>query len=117
MRKVALRIGLVLAAAALALPMMAKSDKASDTKAKSTTLNIYQPVKFGDAMVKPGTYKLVIENDKATIQDGKKVVASANGKWEERKEKADATGFESTNGQVNDVFIGGDTHVFVLNQS
>lgn len=118
MRKVTLRIGLALAAAALVLPMMAKSDKPSaDTKAKSTTLNIYQEVKFGDTMVKPGSYKLVIENGKATIEDGKKVVAAASGKWEERNQKADATGFETTNGQVNDVFIHGDTGVFVLNQS
>jgi len=117
MRKVALRIGLALAAAALVLPMMAKSDKASSDKSKSTTLNVYQQVKFGDTMVKPGTYKLVIENGKATIEQGKKVVASVNGKWEERNQKADATGFETTNGQVNDIFIGGDTGVFVLNQS
>jgi hypothetical protein len=117
MRKVALRIGLTLAAAALALPMMAKSDKASSDKPKSTTLNIYQPVKFGDTMVKPGTYKVVIDNGKATVQDGKKVVASVDGKWEERNQKADATGFETTNGQVNDIFIGGDTAVFVLNQT
>jgi polyhydroxyalkanoate synthesis regulator phasin len=118
MSKVALRIGLALAAAALVLPMMAKSAKPStDAKAKSTTLNIYQAVKFGDTMVKPGSYKLVIENGKATVEDGKKVIATANGKWEERNQKADATGFETTNGEVNDVFIHGDTSVFVLNQS
>lgn len=117
MRKVAMRFGLALAALALTLPMMAKSDKPSEGKTKSTTINIYQPTKFGDTMVKPGSYKLVIDAQKATLQDGKKVVASVPGRWEDRKQKADSTGFESTNGQVSNIFIQGDTGVFVLNQS
>ena len=107
------RIVFVIALGLAVLPMAAKSDKPSD-KPKSTTLSILNPIKFGDTVVKPGTYKLVIENDKATIQDGKKVVATMNGKWEERKIKANATGFETTNGQVDDIMVGGETRVFVL---
>jgi hypothetical protein len=115
MRKVAFRLVLGFAAVALALPMMAKSPKpATDTKAKSATLTIDAPVKFGDTMVKPGTYKLVIDNDKASIENGKTVVASASGKWEDRKQKADSTGFETTNGQVDTIFLHGDSSAFVL---
>lgn len=116
MRKVAFRLGLAVAALALTLPMMAKSDKpaASDAKAKSATLTIDAPVKFGDTMVKPGSYKVVIENDKASIESGKKVIASAPGKWEESKQKADSTGFETTNGQVDSIFLHGDASAFVL---
>jgi hypothetical protein len=119
MRKVALRLGLSLAAVAMALPMMAKTDKPakSDVKAKNTSIMIGAPVKFGDTMVKPGTYKLVIDSDKATIENGNKLVASAAGRWEDRKQKAEATGFDSTNGQVDDIFLHGDTNVFVLNGS
>ena len=118
MKKTAFRLVLALAAVALALPMMPKSPKpAKDAKAKSTTLNIYQPVKFGGTMVKAGSYKLVIDNDKATIEDGKKTVASATGHWEDRKAKADSTGFETTDGAVQDVFIHGETNVFVLSGS
>ena len=119
MRKTALRLVLALAAVALALPMMAKSPKPAkdDAKAKSTTLNIYQPVKFGGTMLKAGSYKLVIDNDKATIEDGKKTVASSSGHWEDRKAKADSTGFETTDGAVQDVFIHGESSVFVLSGS
>jgi hypothetical protein len=113
MRKVAFSLGLAVAALALTLPMMAKP-AASDAKAKSATLTIDAPVKFGDTMVKPGSYKLVIENDKASIESGKKVIASAPGKWEERKQKADSTGFETTNGQVDSIFLHGDASAFVL---
>ena len=54
--------------------MMAKSPKPAktDAKAKSTTLNIYQPIKFGGTVVKAGSYKLVIDGEKATLEDGKK---------------------------------------------
>jgi hypothetical protein len=112
MRKVAFRLGLAVAALALALPIMAKTDNAA--KPKSATLTIDSPVKFGDSMVKPGTYKIVIENEKASIENGKDVVASANGRWEDRKQKADSTGFETTNGQVDTIFLHGDNNAFVL---
>lgn len=119
MRKVALRLGLTLAAVAMALPMMAKTDKPpkDDAKAKNTTIMISAPVKFGTTTVNPGTYKLVIDNEKATIENGNKLIASAPGRWEDRKRKADATGFDSTNGQVEDIFLHGDSSVFVLNGS
>jgi len=116
MRKVAFQLVLAVATVALALPMMAKDTKpANSEKAKSATLTIDAPVKFGSTTLKPGTYKVVIDNDKATIENGKTVVASAPGRWEDRKQKADSTGFETTNGQVDDVFLHGDSGVFVLN--
>jgi hypothetical protein len=113
MRKAAFRLVLALAAVTLALPLMAKPAN-SDAKPKSATLTIDSPVKFGDTMVKPGTYKLVIDNDKASIENGKTVVASSSGKWEDRKQKADSTGFETTNGQVDTIFLHGDSSAFVL---
>jgi hypothetical protein len=116
MKKVAFRLVLALGAVALALPMMAKSPKpATDAKPKSATLTLDAPVQFGTTTVKPGTYKLVIDNDKATIENGNKVIANAPGRWEDRKQKADSTGFETTKGQVDDIFLHGDTRVFVLN--
>lgn len=117
MRKVAFRIGVALAAIALTLPMMAKADKASEAKAKNTTLTIDAPVQFGSTMVNAGTYKLVIDNQKATIQNGNKVIASVAGHWEERKQKADSTGFETTSGKVDEIFVHGDSNVFVLGSS
>jgi len=116
MRKVAFQFVLAVATVALALPMMAKTANPAkpDVKTKSATLTIDSPVKFGSTALKPGTYRIVIDNDKATIENGNTVVASASGRWEDRKQKADSTGFETTNGQVDDVFLHGDSSVFVL---
>jgi hypothetical protein len=116
MRKVAFRFGLTLAAIALALPMMAKTDKPSKTesKPKSATLTLDAPVKFGSTMVNAGTYKLVIDNDKATVENGKQTIASVAGHWQEGKQKADATGFEATNGQVDQIFLRGESNTFVV---
>jgi hypothetical protein len=116
MRRIVFRLALAIAAVTLTLPVMAKTaDKAnSDAKPKSATLTIDAPVKFGTTMVNPGTYKLVIDNEKATIENGKTVIASAPGRWEDRKQKSDSTGLETTNGQVDDIFLHGDSSVFVL---
>lgn len=119
MRKVALRFGLALMAIALALPVMAKTDNSAKTesKPKNATLTLDAPVKFGSTMVNAGTYKLVVENDKATLESNNKVVASVPGHWQEGKQKADSTGFETTNGQVDQIFLHGDTGAFVVSGS
>ena len=117
MRKVAFRLGLALAALALTLPMMAKADSktaSSEAKPKNTTLTIDSPVKFGDTTVKPGTYKLVIDSDKATLENGKAVVASAAGHWQDGKQKVESTGFETTNGAIDTIFVHGESSAFVL---
>ena len=118
MRKVAVRFGLALATIALALPMMAKTDAAkTESKPKNATLTLDAPVKFGSTMVNAGTYKLVIENDKATVENGNKVVATVGGHWQDGQKKADATGFETTNGQVDQIFLRGNSGTFVVSGS
>jgi hypothetical protein len=116
MKKIAFRFGLALMAIALALPVMAKTDSAkTESKPKNATLTLDAPVKFGSAMVNAGTYKLVIENDKATLEsNNNKVVASVPGHWQEGKQKADSTGFETTNGQVDQIFLHGNSGAFVV---
>jgi hypothetical protein len=118
MRKVAIRLGLALMAIALALPVMAKTDAAkTENKPKNATLTLDAPVKFGSTMVKAGTYKLVIENDKATVENGNKVVASVGGHWQEGQKRADSTGFETTNGQVDQIYLRGNSGMFVVSGS
>lgn len=106
-------------AIALALPVMAKTDNSAKTesKPKNATLTLDAPVKFGSTMVNAGTYKLVVENDKATLESNNKVVASVPGHWQEGKQKADSTGFETTNGQVDQIFLHGASGAFVVSGS
>lgn len=120
MRKVAFQFGLALMAIALALPVMAKTDNSAKTesKPKNATLTLDAPVKFGSTMVKAGTYKLVIDNDKATLEsNNNKEVASVAGHWQDGKQKADSTGFETTNGQVDQIFLHGNSGAFVVSGS
>lgn len=115
MRKVAFQVVLAIAALALTLPVLAKSAKPSpDVKTKSTSLTVNEPTKFGDTMVTPGKYKVVFDTDKATIMNGNKTVVTITGHWEDHKQKAEATGFESTGGKVDEIIVGGDTSVFVV---
>jgi hypothetical protein len=113
MRKVAFQLVLAVAALALALPMLAKS-ASTDVKGKSTTLDVTSSIMFGGTMVPPGKYKIVFDTDKATIMNGNKTVATFPGHWEDRKQKAQGTGFQSTGNKVDEIMVGGDTNVFVL---
>jgi len=113
MRKVAFQLVLAVAALALSLPVLAKSANA-DVKTKSTTLTVTDAIKFGDTMVAPGKYKIVFDTDKATILNGNKTVATVSGHWEDRKQKASGTGFQSTGNKVDEIIVSGDSSVFVL---
>ena len=96
---------------------MAKTDNSAKTesKPKNATLTLDAPVKFGSTMVNAGTYKVVIDNDKATLEsNNNKVVASVPGHWQEGNQKADSTGFETTNGQVDHIFLHGASGAFVV---
>ncbi len=116
MRKVALQFGLAVACLALALPVLAKADKTSPSpKPKVVTMNIYDQTMLGSTMVKPGTYKFVLDADKVTVETtNNKVVATAPGHWEEQKQKQSSTGFDLDSGAMKEIFVQGDTSVFVL---
>ena len=116
MRKVALQFGLAVACLALALPVLAKADKASSSsKPKIVTISIYDQTMLGSTMVKPGTYRFVLDSDKVTVETtGNKVVATAPGHWEDQKQKQNSTGFDVDGGAMKQIFVQGNTNVFVL---
>lgn len=118
MRKTAFQMVLAVAALALVLPVLAKSPKPKpDAKPKTVTMNFYGQTNLAGTMVNAGTYKLVIESDKLTVENGNKTIASVPGHWEDRKQKANSTGFTTDNGQVKEILVDGDSSVFVLGQS
>jgi len=116
MKKVALQFGLAVACLAVALPVLAKADKTSSSpKPKVVTMNLYDQTMLGTTMVKPGTYKFVLENDKVTVEtSNNKVVATVPGHWQEEGKKQDSTGFNLESGAVKQIFVQGNTSVFVL---
>ncbi len=114
MRKVALQLALAVACLAMALPMLAKADKTSSAS-KTVTMNLYDQTMMGSTMVKPGTYKFVLESDKVTVEtNGNKVVATVPGHWEDQKQKQSSTGFNLDSGSMKEIFVQGSSSVFVV---
>ncbi len=110
MKKQSLLANLVLAGAlAVAIPVFAKP--------MSTTLPITHNVKVGQTEVKAGDYRFVIDNNHLTVLNGKKTVAEADGRWEERASKAQYNSVVSNDeGKVIELRFEGKTGVFVIPQ-
>jgi hypothetical protein len=99
----------LLAALALAIPAFAKP--------VNKTITITNPAKVGKYDLKAGEYRLLIDGNKATIQQGKRLVAETAGRWEERDAKAYADSIVTDDhGQVLEVRFNGQKQVFVISQ-
>jgi hypothetical protein len=86
-------------------------------KPVAKTLPITHPVKVGQVDVKAGEYRASIDGNHLTLLNGKKTVAEADGRWEERNSKAENTQILSdANGKVLELRFSGQKSVFVLNQ-
>jgi hypothetical protein len=109
MKRQSLLANLVLAGAlAVAVPLFAKP--------MSTNVPISHDVKVGQTDVKAGDYRFLIDGNHLTILNGKKVIAEADGRWEERNAKAAYNSVVSDNGRVTELRFEGKTSVFVLPQ-
>jgi hypothetical protein len=96
-------------ALAVAVPVFAKP--------MSTTLPLGHSVKVGQADLKAGDYRFLIDGTHLTVFIGKKNVAEAEGKWEERNTKSPYTEVVSTGeGKLVELRFEGKKSVFVLNQ-
>jgi hypothetical protein len=97
------------AVVALAVPVFAKP--------VSKTISINQSAKVGAAKLEAGEYRLLIDGTKATVQKGKNVVATSEGRWEDRDTKSnyDAVLLNDA-GQVSEVRFAGQKKVFVFSE-
>jgi hypothetical protein len=96
-------------ALAVAVPVFAKP--------MSTTVPIGHSVKVGQTDLQAGDYHILIDGTHLTVYIGKKNVAEAEGKWEERNIKSPYTGVVSTGeGKLVELRFEGKKSVFVLNQ-
>ena len=110
MKKHSLLANLVLAGAlATAVPLFAKP--------MSTTLPITHNVKVGQTEVKAGDYRFLIDGNHLTILNGRKAIAEADGRWEDRDTKAQYNSVVSNgDGKVIELRFEGKKSVFVLPQ-
>ena len=96
-------------ALAIAVPLVAKP--------MSTNLPITHTVKVGQTEVKAGDYRFLIDGNHLTVLNGKKQVAEADGRWEERTSKAEYNSVVSNaEGKVMELRFEGKKTVFVLPQ-
>lgn len=99
----------LLGALSVAVPVLAKP--------VSTNLPLTRNVKVGQTEVKAGDYRILIDGNHLTVLNGKKQVAEANGRWEERDSKSQYTSIVSdAENKVIEVRFEGKKSVFVLPQ-
>lgn len=108
MKKQSLLANLVLVGAlAIAVPVFAKP--------MSTNVPITHNVKVGQTEIKAGDYRFLIDGNHLTVLSGRKTVAEADGRWEERDTKAQNTSVVSNGeGKVIELRFEGKKSVFVI---
>ncbi len=97
----------LLAVVALAIPAMAKP--------VSKYINIPETAKLGTTELSAGEYHLLIDGAKGTVQRNSKVVAEAEGRWENRDEKARYNSvLLGPNHEVKEIRFAGEKRVLVI---
>ena len=97
----------LLAVVALAIPAMAKP--------VSKYINIAEAAKLGTTELSAGEYHLLIDGAKVTVQRNSKVVAEAEGRWENRDEKARYNSvLLGPNHEVKEIRFAGEKRVLVI---
>jgi len=96
-------------ALAIAVPAFAKP--------MSATLPVTHTVKVGQTDIKAGDYRFMIDGNHLTILNGRKQVAEADGRWEDRDSKSQFNSIVSNSeGRVIELRFEGKKSVFVLPQ-
>jgi hypothetical protein len=80
-------------------------------------LPITHPMHVGMSTIQSGDYRILIDGNYLIIQNGKKVVAESEGRWEDREIKAEEDqSVSDDNGRLLELRFGGRKSVFVLAQ-
>jgi hypothetical protein len=80
-------------------------------------LPITHPMHVGQTSIQSGDYRILIDGNHLSIQKGRKVVAQAEGRWEDRNSKSPYDEIVSdANGNMMELRFEGKTGVFVLAQ-
>jgi hypothetical protein len=96
-----------LAVTALVMPVFAKPFE------KTVTLG--QSAKIGATQLVAGDYKIVVDGNNVTIEQGKQVVAQTQGRIEQRDQKNDTTAVViASNGEIQEIDFGGQNQDLVL---
>lgn len=77
-------------------------------------LTVTAPISAGGTQLKPGAYKFEVKGDKLVLKDGKTLVAEVPVTTETAAKKFPDTTYESTDGKITAIRVGGSTTRIVL---
>lgn len=104
----AMSCAVMFVALALTLPV------AADPVSKSIDLLV--PAKIGRTQLDVGQYKIIIDGNKITVKQGKKVLAETTGEFVERPTKQSNNAIVvGNNGELQEVRFAGDKRVLIIN--
>jgi hypothetical protein len=99
---IALVLGLALAVPAFAKPV-------------SATVTLSQSAKVAGAILAPGEYRVVLDENKATFKLNGRVVAEATGQWKKADSRALADGvLRGADDQLREIYVGGRDSYFLI---
>jgi hypothetical protein len=72
------------------------------------TVTFGDSVKVGATQLDAGDYRVIVDGNNVTIEQGKKIVAQTQGRMEQRGEKAETTAvITASDGEVQEIDFGG----------
>jgi hypothetical protein len=79
------------------------------------TVTFGESVKVGSTQLAPGDYKVLVDGNNVTIEQGKQVVAQTQGRMEQHDQKYDTTAVvTASNGEIQEIDFGGQNQDLVL---
>lgn len=97
----------MLAALAVAMPMMARSASAKNSKATTATMDVLSAATLGGKEIKPGTYTFEVDESTVTILHNGKMVAQAPVQWKDETSKPSSSNIVTENNQIKEIHFGG----------
>lgn len=97
----------MLTALLLALPMAARTPKNSKTIVDD--MELLNPTSLGGKALKPGTYKIRVDESKVTLEQDGKMVVQAPVVWKDGPSKSEYSSFVTDDHGVREIHFSGKT--------
>ena len=104
----------ILAALMLAMPVAHALAAAKNAKATTTTIDIQNPTSMSGKALKPGSYRITMDETKVTIEQDGKVVAEAAAQWKDSPSKAAYSSVVIDQSGIREIHFGGKTRYIAI---
>jgi hypothetical protein len=104
----------ILIALAFAMPVAASDAGTKDSKPTTATMEFLKPVTLGGIQLKPGSYHVVADETKVTIEQNGKMVAEAPVQWKDGNQKSRYSNIVSVGDQLKEIHFSGKMRYVVI---